>query len=146
MPLRPLGTAWEALGRLLELPSELLGRSGEPSGVFLRPLGGVLGLLRAVLGPLETVSLGYVARMQFQKKMGFDLGPILRPKRLRKRVQSGVRNVQKSRTNFNMKQEGFEDPLGSVLGLSWVVLGPILGSNIMKFQGEITRFREQTLI
>ena len=30
-----------------------------------------------------------------------------------------------------MKQEGFEDPLGSVLGLSWVVLGSILGSKIM---------------
>ena len=32
-----------------------------------------------------------------------------------------------------MKQEGFEDPLGSVLGLSWVVLGSILGSKIIKF-------------
>ena len=93
-----------------------------------------MGPLGAVLGPLGTVSLGYVATMQFQKKMGFDLGPILRPKRLPKRVQNGVQNGQKSSTKFNMKQEGFEDPLGSVLGLSWVVLGSILGSKIVKFR------------
>ena len=33
------------------------------------------------------------------------------------------------------KKEGFEDPLGSVLGLSWVVLGSILESNIKTFIG-----------
>ena len=92
-----------------------------------------MGSLWAVLGPLETVSLGYVATMQFQKKMEFDLGPILRPKRLPKRVQNGVQNGQKSSTKINIKQEGFQDPLGSVLGLSWVVWGSILGSKIMKF-------------
>ena len=31
-----------------------------------------------------------------------------------------------------LKKEGFEDPLESVLGLSWVVLGSILGSKIIK--------------
>ena len=93
-----------------------------------------MGPLGAVLGPLETVSLGYVARMQFQKIMAFDFGPILRPKRLPKRIQNGVQNGQKSSTKINMKQEGFEDPLGSVLGLSWVVLGSILVSKISKFQ------------
>ena len=99
-----------------------------------------MGPLWAVLGPVETVSLGYVATMQFQKKMGFDLGPILRPKRLPKRAQNGVQNDQKSSTKINMKQEGFEDPLGSVLGLSWVVLGSILGSKIMKFHWFLNGF------
>ena len=124
------------------LPSGLLGGSGEPPGAFLRPLGGVLGPLGAVSGPLETVSLGHVATMQFQKKMGFDLGPILRPKRLPKRVQNGVQNGQKSSTKINMKQEGFEDPLGSVLGLSGVVLGSVKNDEIsLVFKG----FRAQSL-
>ena len=33
-----------------------------------------------------------------------------------------------------MKYEAFQVPLGSVLGLSWVVLGSILGSKIIEFQ------------
>ena len=78
--------------------------------------------------------------------MGFDLGPILRPKRLPKRVQNGVQNGQKSSTKINMKQEGFEDPLGSVLGLSWVVLGSILGSKIMKFHWFLKGFVNITFL
>ena len=32
-----------------------------------------------------------------------------------------------------MKYEGFQVPLGSVLGASWAVLGSIFGSKIIKF-------------
>ena len=46
-------------------------------------------------------------------------------------------NGPKSRTKINIKYEGFQVPLGSVLGLSWVVLGSILGSKIMIFIGFI---------
>ena len=62
-----------------------------------------------------------------------DFGPILEPKRLQKRVQNGAQTGPKSNIKFNMKKEGPQDPLGSVLGLSWVVLGSILGSKIIKF-------------
>ena len=69
-----------------------------------------------------------------------------RPKRLPKRIQNGVHNAHKSSTKFNMKQEGFEDPLGSVLGLSWVVLGSMLGSKIIKFHWFLEWFREKSLL
>ena len=92
-----------------------------------------MGPLGAVLGPLEAVSWEYAATVQFQKKIGSDLGSILRPKRLPKRVQNGGQNGAKSSAKISMKKEGFEDPLGSVLGLSWVVWGSILGSKIIKF-------------
>ena len=67
------------------------------------------------------------------EKIGIDLQPILKRKSVPKGEQNGAQNGPKSSAKFNMKQEGFEDPLGSVLGLSWVVLGSILGSKIIKF-------------
>ena len=101
-------------------------------GTILGDLGTLLGPLGSVLGLLEAVSWQYLATIQFQKKTRIDLGSILRPKRLPKRVQNGAQNGAKSNAKINMKKEGFEDPLGSVLGQSWVVLGSILGSKIIK--------------
>ena len=112
----------------------VLGGSWEPRGAILRPLGGVSGPLGAASGPLEAVSWDYVATMRFQKKMGVNLVPILKPKRHPKSVPNGAQNDQKSNAKIHIKKEGFEDPLGSVLGQSWVVLGSILGSKIEKFQ------------
>ena len=42
-------------------------------------------------------------------------------------------NGSKSKTKINIEYEGFQVPLGSVLGLSWVALGSILGSKIIDF-------------
>ena len=64
---------------------------------------------------------------------GSDLGSILRPKRLPKRDQNGARSGSKSNRKNNIKQEGFQDALEMLLGLSWLVLGSILGSKIIKF-------------
>ena len=49
-----------------------------------------------------------------------------------KGAQNGAQNEPKSNRKINIKFEGFQDPLGSVLGLSWVVLGSILGSKIIR--------------
>ena len=103
-------------------------------GAILEPLGGVLAPLGAVLGPLGAVSWGYVGATCLLIDFGIDLGAILVSKRLPKRVQNGVKNGPKSNTKFNIKYVGFQEPLGSVLGLSWVVWGSILGSKIVKFQ------------
>ena len=45
-----------------------------------------------------------------------------------------------------MKQESFEDPLGSVLGLSWVVWGSILESKIVKIQQFLKVFVKITFL
>ena len=60
------------------------------------------------------------------------MGSILRPKRLPKRDQNGARSASKSKRKISMKQEGFQDALEMLLGLSWLVLGSILGSNMVK--------------
>ena len=67
-------------------------------------------------------------------KGGPNLGSILRPKRLPKRDQNGARSASKSKRKISMKQEGFQDALEMVLGLSWLVLGSILGSKMVKIQ------------
>ena len=118
----PLGASWEPLGRVL----------GASWGI-LRPLGEVLGPLGALLGPLGVVCWGYVAAASFLNDFWFDFGPILGSKRLPKWVQNGSQNGPKSSAKINMKLYGFWNPLGRVLGPSWVVLGSILGSKIIKF-------------
>ena len=55
------------------------------------------------------------------------------PKGVPKGAQNGPPNGPKSRTKINIKYEGFQVPLGSVLALPWVVLGSILGSKIIDF-------------
>ena len=117
----PLRASWEALGRVL----------GASWGI-LRPLGEVLGPLGALLGPLGAVCWGYVAAASFFEKNCFDFGPILGSKRLPKWVQNGSENGPKSSAKINMKNYSFWNPLGRVLGPSWVVLGSILGSKIIK--------------
>ena len=59
-----------------------------------------------------------------------------------KGAQNGPQNGSKSKTKINIKYEGFQVPLGSVLGPSWVVLGSILGSQIIKFHLFLQGFRE----
>ena len=68
------------------------------------------------------------------------------PKWLPKRVQNGAQNGPKSNTKFIIKYEGFQDPLGSVLGLSWVVLGSILGSTIINIHWFYTVFVNITFL
>ena len=55
-------------------------------------------------------------------------------KRLPKRVPNGTKNGPKSNTKINITYVGFQEPLGSVLGLSWVVWGSIWESKILKIQ------------
>ena len=71
---------------------------------------------------------------------------ILAPKRLPQRVQNGAKNGSKSNTKFNIKYEGFQEPLGSVLGLSWVVWESILGSNIIKIHWFLKVFVKITFL
>ena len=125
----PLGASWEPLGRVL----------GASWGI-LRPLGEV-GPLGALLGPLGVVCWGYVAAASFLNDFWFDFGPILGSKRLPKWVQNGFQNGPKSSAKINMKSYGFWNPLGRVLGPSWVVLGSILGSTIIKFRWFYQGFR-----
>ena len=49
-------------------------------------------------------------------------------------AQNEVQNTSKSITQINIKYEGFQVLLGSVLGPFWVVLGSILGSQMIKFR------------
>ena len=54
-------------------------------------------------------------------------------KRVPKWSQNGAQNGPKLKQNISMKNDRFSDRLGLVLGPSWVVLGTILGSKIIKF-------------
>ena len=45
-----------------------------------------------------------------------------------------AQNVPKSKPKFNRKKDALRDALGGVLGWSWVVLGSILTSKIIKFR------------
>ena len=62
-----------------------------------------------------------------------DFGPIWRSKWAPRGAQNGGQNCPKLITQIMMKHEGFQVPLGSVLGPSWAFLGSILGSKIMTF-------------
>ena len=53
-------------------------------------------------------------------------------KKFPQRIQNIVQNEPKSNTKFHIRNESFQDGLGFVLGLSWVVLGSILATKIMK--------------
>ena len=53
-----------------------------------------------------------------------DFESICRPKWPPRGAQNGGQNEQKSNINIMMKCEGFQVPLGSVLGPSWAVLEP----------------------
>ena len=119
----PLGASWEPLGRVL----------GASWGI-LRPLGEVLGPLGALLGPLGVVCWGYVAAANFFDDFWFDFGPILGSKRLPKSTPNRSQNGPKSEAKINMTNYRFWNPLGSVLGPSWAVLGSILVSKIIKIQ------------
>ena len=112
---------------------EPLGRVLGASWGILRPLGEVLEPLGALLGPLGVVCWGYVAAANFFDDFWFDFGPILGSKRLPKWLQNGSQNGPKSKAKINMKNYRFWNRLGRVLGPSWVVLGSILGSKIIKF-------------
>ena len=48
--------------------------------------------------------------------------------------QNEYQNGPNSSAKINMKNDGFWNPLGRVLGPSWVVLGSILRSKIIKFK------------
>ena len=50
-------------------------------------------------------------------------------------MQNGAQNRLKSSTKIMIKCEGFQVPLGSVLGPSWAVWELILGTKIMNIHG-----------
>ena len=66
----------------------------------------------------------------FLPRFGTDFETQMAPRK----HQNGAPNGPKSSTKIDAKYEGFQVPLGSVLGLSWVVWGSILGSKIMKLR------------
>ena len=71
--------------------------------------------------------------------------PLGRLLELPKGEQNGTQNGPKSNAKFNIKQEGFEDPLGSVLGLSWVVWGVDLGVKNHQISLVLQGFRENSV-
>ena len=66
------------------------------------------------------------------------------PKRHPQRVPNGAQNDQQSNAKLNTKKERFEDPLGSVLGLSWVVWGVDLGVKNHQISLVFKGFRENS--
>ena len=113
-----LGASWEGLGSLL----------GGSWGL-LRGLGASWGTLEASWGGL----LGVCCRRYFFYNFLLDFGSILGSKRLPKSTPNRSQNGPKSKAKINMKNDRFWNPLGSVLGPSWGILGSILGSKIIKF-------------
>ena len=140
---RDLGASWDSLRAILGPLGTVLG----PLGAILGSLGVILGLLVAILGipvtilgpllaflgSLGVVSWGYCRALCLLTDFCIDFGAIWRPKWVPKGAQNGAQNALKSNTNIMIRYEGFQVPLGSVLGPSWVILGPILGSTIIKF-------------
>ena len=97
-----------------------------------------MGPLGAALGSLKAVYLGFAATLRVQKKTGIDF----EAQKALQKIQNGAPNGQQSDANNNIKQECFEDLRGSVLGLSWVVLGSILGSTLNIFWSDVVDLRE----
>ena len=104
------------------------------------PRGGVRGLnYKAHFRPLPVTS-GHFHLLIIPIRIGIgidfdiDFGWIWRPKGVPKGAQNAPQNGSNSKTNINITYEGFQVPLGCVLGPSSVVLGSILGSKIIKFR------------
>ena len=94
------------------------------------------------MGPLGVVSWGHVGTRECLIILMIDLEPIWRPKWTSRGAQSGPQHEPKSNTKIMIKYEGFQVPLESVLGPSWVVLGSILGPKIIQFSIVLQWFRE----
>ena len=92
-----------------------------------------LGASGGGLGASWVGLLGHVGIKWFLIDFGIDFGSIWRPKWTPRGAQNGAQNRSKLITKIMIKYEGFQVPLGSVLGPSWAVLESILGSKFIKF-------------
>ena len=115
----------------------VLGGSGSLRGPLGRVLGaswGDLGASWEGLGASWSGLLGACWHKVISYYFWIDFGPIWRPKWVPKGAQHGRQSASTASTKIYMKYEGRQVPRGSVLSPSWVVLGSILRSQIIKFR------------
>ena len=93
----------------------LLGLSWGGLGASWGGLGASWGRLGASWDGLGT----YVAAIHFLKKIKMDFKWILRPKRLAKGSQNGVKNDKKSKHKSKMQKAALWDRVWVVLGSFW---------------------------
>jgi len=111
-----------------------------PSGAILEPLVAVWGPLGAVAWESVGTTCLYIYIYIYTHDFCFGPlvdrfgGPLWVPKGASHRAKNG----SQSKTNMHITCEGFQVPLGCVLGPSWVVLGSILGSTIIKLRWSYT--------